>query len=281
MISTLPSFRTFAIAAVLLVSATPVSAQIVNGGFETGDFTGWSQSGFINSLGGPTTGGPQYSTFLGAQAAGTPKAPTDGVITAQTTAFDGFGIAGPAIGPTSGAFLGFVANETSAGNSSITGTSISQTFTVPPGATQLTFSALLLNNDQTDAFVGFNDFGGVALTQGSTVLAQFNADLNPASAANIHVTAGTNQGGFRNTTPWTAGAFNVAGLVGQTVTLTVYATNYGGDNSVETRILVDNIQMNGSALVSGPVPAPTLSECMLVLLAGLIALTALGMLRRR
>jgi hypothetical protein len=176
----------------------------------------------------------------------------------------------------------FITNETSAGNSTITGTSISQTFTIPTGATQLRFDVRLLNNDDTDAFVTFDDFGGVALTQGSTVIAQFNADLDSGSSADLHVTAGAGAGGFVNSTGWSTRSFNVSGLVGQSVTLTVYAINYGGDNSVETRLLIDNIQLTGTA--PPPVstaPIPTLSQWALIGLVLLLALAAGAALRRR
>src|SRR5271166_3161043 len=168
-IRVLVCLRAVGIAAIGLAAAATADAQITNGSFETGNFTGWSESGFIIAGGSLSSGGPQYSTYLAMQAAGVPKAPTDGVVASQTTAFDGFGVAGPAILPTNGSFLAFVANETSAGNDSITGTAISQTFTVPAGATQLTFDVRLLNNDDSGAFVTYDDFGGVALTQGATV----------------------------------------------------------------------------------------------------------------
>jgi hypothetical protein len=244
-----------AVAAAFAASAAGISrGALINGGFETGDFTGYTHSGFLRASGGPTTGGPTYQTFLAAQVGAVAQADTDGVISSQTSAFDGFGVAGPAIAPAVGNFMAFITCETSAGNNTITGTSIAQVFTVPVGATTLSFNARLLNNDSTTAFVQYDDFGGLALTQGATVLAQYNLDLNPATAANGHVTANTNVGGFRNATPWLSSSFNVSALGGQAVTLTAYSVNYGGDNSVETRLLLDNIV----------VPEP----CSFVLLAG-------------
>jgi hypothetical protein len=237
--------------AVLLGPCTPVwAAPLTNGSFETGDFTGWTRSGFLGAN-SPSVGGPQFSTFLAAQMADPPKADTNAVETSQTTAFDGFGVAGPAIGPTNGNFLAFISNETSAGNSTLTGSSITQSFTIPAGATSLSFDVALLNNDDPSDFASFNDFGGVALLQGSTVLDQFNLDLDPASPANAHVTDGANAGGFINSTPFLHESFNVSGLGGQTVTLEAYSINYGGDNSVETRLLLDNIQI-AAAVVPEP-----------------------------
>jgi hypothetical protein len=230
----------------------PANAILINGSFETGDFTGWAHAGFFRGSGGPTSGGPNYANFLSAQVGSTATVDSNAVVASQTSTFDGFGTPGPAVLPTSGGFLAFVTNQTSIGNNTLTGSSIAQTFTLPVGTTSLAFDARLLNNDSPGSFVSFDDFGGLALTQGSTVLAQFNLDLNPASAANAHVTAGANVGGFRNSTIWLSSAFNVAGLGGQSVTLTAYSVNFGGDNSFETRLLLDNVRVTALSAVPEP-----------------------------
>jgi hypothetical protein len=230
----------------------PANAILINGGFDTGNFSGWTHAGFFRGSGGPTSGGPNYANFLAAQVGAAATPDSNAVVASQTSAFDGFGIAGPAVLPTSDGFLAFISNQTSIGNNTLTGSSISQTFTLPVGATSLAFDARLLNDDSPTSFVTFDDFGGLALTQGSTVLAQFNLDLNPASAANAHVTAGANVGGFRNSTIWLSSAFNVAGLGGQSVTLTAYSVNFGGDNSFETRLLLDNVRVTALSAVPEP-----------------------------
>ena len=245
--------------------AAQTRAGLVNGSFETGDFTGYTQTGFLAS-GGPTTGGPTFQTYQTAQAGGTATPPTNGVVKSQTTAFDNDGVAGAAISPTNGNYLAFVSNETSAGNLTLTGSSISQTFTVPAGAKALSFDARLLNNDASGAFVTFDDFGGVALRQGSTILSQYNLDLDPTSAANGHVTIGTDVGGFQNSTDWLSSSLSLVGLSGQSVTLTAYSLNYGGDNSVETRLLLDNIS-TGIAL-----PEPALGAMAVGVGAGILVI---------
>jgi hypothetical protein len=230
----------------------PASAVLINGSFETGDFTGWTHAGFLRAGGG--SGGPNYASFLAAQVGSTPTADSNAVVASQTSTFDGFGTPGPAVLPTSGGFLAFISNQTATGNNTLTGSSISQTFVLPIAASSLAFDARLLNDDNTPIDFNFNDWGGLALTQGSTVLAQFNLDLNPASSANGHVSAGANVGGFRNSTTWLSSAFNVSGLGGQTVTLTAYSVNFG-DNSRETRLLLDNIRVSAAAV---PEPNPLL-----------------------
>ena len=262
-------------ALVLLLSlAEPANAILINGSFETGDFTGWTHAGFFRGSGGPSSGGPNYANFLSAQVGSAPTLDSNAVVASQTSTFDGFGTPGPAVLPTSGGFLAFISNETSIGNNTLTGSSISQTFALPIGATSLAFDARLLNNDSPTSFVTFDDFGGLALTQGSTVLSQFNLDLNPASAANAHVTAGANVGGFRNSTAWLSSAFNVASLGGQPVTLTAYSVNFGGDNSFETRLLLDNVRV--TALSAVPEPSALFLLTLGVFVAWRVTLRNLG-----
>ena len=216
---------------------------ILNGDFETGTLSSWTGSAFINNSGGPSTGGPTFQTYLTAASAGLATTATNGVISSQSSAFDGFDVSSSSIASPVGSFMAFVTNETSGGNRTLTGSLISQTFTIPTGATEITFQLALLNNDQPGAFVTYDDFAGAALTQGSTVFAQYNLDLNPLSSADGHVTDNANLGGFRNSAPFRNVTFNVSSLVGQTVTLNFYSINYGGDNSVETRLLADGITL--------------------------------------
>lgn len=235
---------TLAGAATLFALTSPAArAQVVNGSFETGDFTGWARSGFFNSsAGGPTSGAPNFATFQAAQNAAPGKADTNAVVTAQTGAFDGNGNGSLPVGPTNGRYLAFLSNETSAGDSTLTGSSLTQSFTVPFGITFLSLDVRLLNNDDSGSFARFDDFGGVALLQGTSVFAQYNLDLAAGTSANAHVTAAAGAGGFVNSTPWQGVSFNVGALQGKTVTLTAYVTNYGGDNFTETRLLLDNVR---------------------------------------
>jgi hypothetical protein len=273
--------------AVWASGTSAVCAQILNGGFETGDLSGWTQRGFL-SKSSPTVGGPQYSTFAAAQATGTaqPLAPFfSGVEPSQTTTFDSAGVISPAVLPTSGSALAFISNEKSSGNNTLTGSSLSQTFTIPSGVTTLTADLMLLNNDDPKNFVAYNDFGGVVLLQGSVAVAQFNMDLSSASTADVHISADINKGGFYNSTPWQSVSFNVASYAGQTLTLVAYSLNYGGDNLGETRLLIDNVQLlpvsaafpSASAALQ---PVPTLSQWTLTFLGLLVALSGGFFLRR-
>ena len=248
-----------------------VRANIINGGFETGTFRGWSTAAFFNSAGGPIVGSPTFQTFQAAQAAGTPSAHSNSVTSLQTSSFDGFGVPSPPIGPTEGRFMAYVTNATSAGDETLTGSAIRQTFVIPVGAVSLGVDLRLLNNDDPGPdFVTFNDFGGVALTRGTDILNQYNLDLDPNSTAHVHVIADPFLGGFLNQTIWFSPLFPLAGLAGQRLTLTVYDLQYGGDNSVETRLLVDNIHIN-------PVPEPS---SLLLLTTGLAVCLGYGWRRQ-
>jgi hypothetical protein len=244
----LPGHAWLGLSVLCVFVGSAARAQIVNGGFQTGDFTGWTRSAFYNPNGGPTSGNPSYATFLSALAAGSPVTDSNGVETFQSSCYDGNGISGPPVVPLQGTYMAFLSNETAAGDGTLTGSSISQTFVVPAHTQYLSFNTMLLNNDDPSDFVSFDDFGGIALTQGSNVLDEYDIDLNTASTADAHVSEGVSVGGFVNSTSWLSPSFDVSGLDGQTVTLTAYVLNYG-DNNTESRILLDNVQL-GSATVN-------------------------------
>ena len=60
--------RSLALLALVAFAANPVSAQVVNGGFETGDFTGWTQggnTGFTGVTGSNAIHSGSYGAFFG------------------------------------------------------------------------------------------------------------------------------------------------------------------------------------------------------------------------
>ena len=249
-----PSAQAGRIAAVLLLAALaarPAGAQVVNGGFETGDLTGWTPAAFQDQLGGPLSGTPGFQTFLDAQAqadavpvTGAALAGAAGAEAQQDTNHDlPAPVPGPATLPTEGSFLGYVTDyaQDQDSNSLITGASLSQTFLVPAGAAALTFDARILSDELAGDFANFNDFGGVALTRNGILLDQFTFALDPASGADASVTVDTDEGGFRDGTPWVRHSFDLSGLAGQSVTVTAYSLNNGGDDQGETRLLLDRV----------------------------------------
>ena len=230
------------------------AAPVANLGFELGDFTGFQHSGFRWNEGGPSFGGPTYQTFLTASDSGTATADSNGVLHSQRTAFDGHGNASAALAPANGNFVAFVSNQTSEGNASLTGSSISTKIVVPAGGGTLSLDLRLLNNDARSGFAASDDFGGVALTIGGSTISEYDIDLDPNSPANAHVSGGLGAGGFLNSTDWLHPTFNLANFGGKTLTLTAYSLNYGGNNNKESRLLVDNIHVNPAF---SAIPEPT------------------------
>lgn len=249
-----------ALAGLGLLAIAAVSAHatpLTNGGFETGDFTGWTVSGFTGQTLPLDDSQHTTANFLSNESAGTPTTPTNSVVTSQTTAFDGFGPASsPPVLPTAGNHLAFISNETHAGEpnsdgSVIAGSAIRTTFTVAVGATALTFDTRFLSNEEIDG--GF-DFGGVALLVGKTLLAEFIMDNDPGtptSVANAHTQA-VAAGGFNDSTDWLKESFNLTGLDGQTLTLLAFAT-HTFDQFTESRTLLDNV----AQVAPNSVPEPT------------------------
>ncbi len=222
------------------------AATFSNGDFETGNFSNWTRYGFTGQHLSRNDSNHTYQNYLINQTGGPSGPETNAVVTQQTTAFDGLGTVSPAVNPTQGSFLAFLSNETSAGNDTLAGSAISQTFTVPTSATSLTYNVRLLSNEVLDSQW---DFGGVALLQGTTlsspILAQFNLDHDPTlatSAANVHATA-IAAGGFDDSTAWLSQSLNLTGLDGQNLTVVAYVTNTS-DTSAETRLLLDNMRVN-------------------------------------
>lgn len=241
-------------------------ASIINGGFETGDFTGWTVSGFTGVTLPRDDTNHTTANFLVNEAGGTSATPTNGAVSSQTSNFDGFGPASsPAVNPTAGNFLAFISNETSAGNSTLEGSAIRQTFTAGAGATSLSFDVQLLSNEAIDSEW---DFGGVALLDNlNNIIAEFTLDHDPTtgtSPADAHATA-IAAGGFYDSTGWLSESFDLTSLGGQTLTLLAYSTNTS-DQSVETRLLLDNVVENGG---TPAVPEPTTLALMGLGLAGI------------
>jgi hypothetical protein len=188
---------------------------------------------------------------------------TNAVVSLQSTSFPNPGADGPrsspAIRPKDGHFLAFISNMTSGycpacdpptTQNAVTGSSIAQTFVLPAGASRVSFDVRLLNNDNAAFFHDFNSFGGVALSHGVVILGQYNLDLDSLSSANAHVIANAEAGGFQNSTPWLSKSFDVGWLAGQAVTLTAYVMHYGGTDTTETRLLLDNIRIDLSPIAA-------------------------------
>jgi hypothetical protein len=250
----------FGTALALLLVASAAQADIINGGFETGDFTGWTVTGFTGQNLSRDDTNHTTPNYLNNEAAGVPASTTNVVVNSLVS---------PAIYPTQGKFFAFISNENSTGTP-LAGSAIRQTFTVGPGATVLSFDVQFLSAEVINSQW---DFGGVALLDSSNnVITDFTLDHDPGtgtSPTNAHATANV-AGGFADSTGWLSESFNLSALDGQTVTLLAYATNTG-DQSVESRLLLDNVVEQGVPTTAVPEPAT-----LLLLSSGLIGLAGYG-----
>lgn len=247
----------------LLVASSAQAALLSNGGFEAGDFTGWSVTAFTGQHLGQDDSKHTTANFLANEAAGVSALSGNGVVTSQNGSFDGNGpVASTAVIATEASHLAFISNETGAGDGSIVGSAIRTTFTVIAHASTLTFNTQFLSNEEVD---GAFDFGGVALLDSlNHILAELTLDSDPtngSSAAHAHATLTTSDpsspahpgvGGFLNSTGWLTGSFDLTGFDGQQLTLLAYS-NQTGDDQTESRLLLDNIAQTAS----NPVPLPT------------------------
>jgi hypothetical protein len=216
-------------------SAGSAAGPLVNGGFETGDFTGWTRSAFTDPIPmwQPTDADYTYDTYIASRDAGTATEDDNAVVTAQTEPFGD--TPGTAIGPTAGSHMAFISSARSAGT--LVGSSISQTFTVSAGVSRLSVDLRFLSIEGDGSNL---DFGGVALVRDGTVLGQFILDNDSDGVADAHTSA-SDAGGFVCDTGWRTAAFDLTGLAGQEVTVVFFVTNTG-DNIVESRLLIDNVR---------------------------------------
>jgi hypothetical protein len=232
---------------------------------------------------------PAFITFQNARAAGVGRSSNNTVDANQTSNFDGNGpfLTNTPIASPSGTPIAFISNhdaDAATNGNTLVGSSISQTFFVPTDATQLTLLARQLSNEGLNTASAPNgatvgaDFGGVALHIGDALIGQFVFDQQSPSPANFHVTnfspdGSVGFGGFISGTPWQSLLFNMISLRGQTVTLTAFQVNTG-DINIESRLLISNVQMDGTPVVNVAAEPATI----LLIGAGFAALLAV---RRR
>jgi hypothetical protein len=226
----------------LLLNTSPfpepsTNATLINGGFETGDFTGWTTLGETNietaGLGsGPTQGTSQASlSTAGAAFAGSIIEEFLGL---DPGSLDNLG--------TSLDFLPFPGGVASQGSA------IRQTFTVNAGDI-LTFDWNFLTNEPA-LFPPFNDFSFVSISSLQDLAGAFDQRFQPVISPMTRFFQETGFQPFSFTIPTTG-----------TYTLGIGVTDWR-DTTKDSVLLVDNVK-----LASVPEPTSTL---------GLLAFGALG-----
>lgn len=199
------------------MGATTSSAIILNGGFESGSFSGWSTLGSASIVTSSFSSGPTEGTYQALLTNG-----GNAVLDSSVEAFLGL-----APGTLDGLSTG---NATG-------GSAISQTFTVSEEST-LSFNWNFLTNEATP--VSFNDFAFFTLNNSLTGLADTNSSFI------FSPTSFNEETGFGNfNTNLSAGSY--------TLGFGVFDTN---DFIVDSGLLLDNITLNAVFSGGDPVPEP-------------------------
>jgi hypothetical protein len=220
------------VSCIVLAASAQATELLINGGFETGNFTGWNAQTEAGSDG----------TIIVSSA---DSAPDGGLAT---------------VGPASGRFYA-VTGQGGPGAYALT-----QSFTVAPNATSVIVSFDLFAND----FAGIIDRGALDYTGEPVEFA--TADLLTATANAFSTAAGdvvdNFYSGADNTnggpSPYTAYSFNVTGLVTAGDT---YQIRFGeADNQSNFSLGIDNVSVEETVA-----PEPATFFLLLPALAGLAA----------
>jgi len=234
--STLTAWIVSLISLSSLYGASPSHAAVINGGFETDDFTGF------NTIGDTSIQTAKFGIV-----------PTDGasqaLLSSASLAGDFFNFSGTDAVDSSNleAFLGIPAGSLSSleNGNSIEGSAIKQTFTANVGDV-LSFDFNFLTDDDTPN-PNFNDFAFAVLQPSTIELADTFSTFNLSSF-------------FRQETGFQT--FSTVLATSGTYTLGLGIVDVG-DNAITSGLLVDNIQSTASV----PEPSSTL---------GVLAFAALG-----
>ncbi len=204
------------IAAVLVIPAVPASAVIINPGFETGNFTGWSTTGATSVVTGAFGVAPVEGTFQSLLTTGTGAVSVGSLET----------------------FLGLGAGALSAlvGGTATEGSAIKQTFSVNPGD-RIQFAWNFLTNEATPDGT-FNDTSFAIISPAFHELADTAfATFIPAPGTGLN-----EQTGYR--------VFTSDPLIGGSVTLAFGVVDLE-DTAVDSALLVDAVPEPGTLALLG------------------------------
>jgi PEP-CTERM motif-containing protein len=225
--------RTIAILVVvaLVLLASPLPAAIINPGFETGDFTGWSTIGSTSVLTKDFGIAPLEGNFQGFLSTGVGAVPVGSLES----------FLGLAAGSLSNFVSAFPTGGGAGGGSATEGSGIKQTFSVNSGD-RIQFAWNFLTNEATPSFGGpsaFNDTSFAIVDLSYTELADTNATTSDAF---LPIT------GFFQQTGWHT--FLSDPLTGGNVTLAFGVVDVR-DPIVDSGLLVDAVPEPSTLLLLG------------------------------
>ncbi|OLP15424.1 hypothetical protein BST81_26475 [Leptolyngbya sp. 'hensonii'] len=158
------------VAAAALMAAGSAQAALLNGGFETGDFTDWTTSGTTSVVGIDTSGSPTASTVSPVEGNYQAKLVTEGTSAGNLAAFLGVDLA---------------SLEGLASGTTTDGSAIKQTVNAKAGQT-LKFSYYFNGND----YLGFDDYGFFTVGNGANLLSSIAlvGDYNDSGYKDVEYT---------------------------------------------------------------------------------------------
>jgi hypothetical protein len=219
--------RTIAILIVVTLSASPASAAIINPGFETGDFTGWSTIGLAAVLTRDLGIAPLEGNFQGFLSTGGGAVPVGSL-----ESFLGLG---------AGSLVNLVSGPPTGGGFPTEGSGIKQTFSVNPGD-RVQFAWNFLTSEATLSFGGpsaYNDTSFAIINLSYKELADTNVTTTDAF---LPIT------GFFQQTGWHT--FFSDPLTGGSVTLAFGVVDVR-DSLVDSALLVDAVPEPSTLVLLG------------------------------
>jgi hypothetical protein len=229
----IPRATAILVVVAFILSAGPSPAAIINAGFETGDFTGWSTIGLTSVLTKDFPIAPVEGNFQGFLSTGVGAVPAGSL-----ESFLGLA-PGSLTSPSAPTLVGGIATE---------GSAIKQTFSVNPGD-RIQFAWNFLTNEATASFGGpsggpspFNDTSFATIKGSYKELADTSASFVFAPFPGLPFT------GFEQETGWHT--FLSDPLPGGSVTLAFGVVDLR-DSIVDSALLVDAVPEPSTLLLLG------------------------------
>lgn len=210
-----------------LAANLPTQAAVLNGGFETGDFTNWTTGGDVivqNTIFGDSTAVAPEGNYV---ALLSNSSVLGGEVISDVTALE----------TSAGLLAGSLTNR-----NALNGSFVAQTFSANAGDT-ISFNWNFFTNEFTNSDINTNDFAFFSIIPNFETLADVNTSTFTTASASSFFSATTGFQAVTQALP-TDGTYSfVAGIVGV------------GDTQAESGLAIDSFAVTKSP--STPVPEPS------------------------